>query len=363
MARVSFVILNYKAYREAMACADSVLALRGAREPGGDVSIVIVDNGSKNGSARALRERYAGRENVAVVASEKNLGFARGNNLGISYARRHFDPDFVVAANSDILFLQEDFCERVEGAYERRPFAILGGDVVDLEGGQHFNPVAEGREYTIRYMQKMVAISYAKAGAYRAARALLRCSPARRGGTKATREVGGAPGGARKKGKRAMREVGGELGGARGKGAVSQVGGTPGGARGKGERANARATREVGGRSVSAESLVGEEREGVLLHGCCLVFSRDFFKEMDGFWEGTFLYAEEEILYYLATRRGLRIVYDPGVRCVHKEAATVRSIARGPADEKAFYYAHVAESYRRFLALMRREEGHGSGKG
>lgn len=38
-----------------------------------------------------------------VIASEKNLGFARGNNLGIRYARSHFEPDFIVAANSDII--------------------------------------------------------------------------------------------------------------------------------------------------------------------------------------------------------------------------------------------------------------------
>ena len=56
-----------------------------------------------------------------VIASEKNLGFARGNNLGIRYARSHFEPDFIVAANSDIIFEQE------EQFYIQNIIAVDGG--------------------------------------------------------------------------------------------------------------------------------------------------------------------------------------------------------------------------------------------
>ena len=47
MGNISFVILNYKAYQEAIACAESVLKTQDYE----DIQIVIVDNGSGNGSA------------------------------------------------------------------------------------------------------------------------------------------------------------------------------------------------------------------------------------------------------------------------------------------------------------------------
>lgn len=99
MGTICFVILNYKTWREAAACAESILKT----QQGQDIRIVLVDNGSGNGSEESLREEFAGEKRVHVIASEKNLGFARGNNLGIRYARSHFEPDFIVAANSDII--------------------------------------------------------------------------------------------------------------------------------------------------------------------------------------------------------------------------------------------------------------------
>lgn len=86
-----------------------------------------------------MRNILSMKNGVRVTASGENLGFARGNNLGIRYAREHYDPDLIVAANSDILFEQPDFCERLFEIYDRKPYAILGADVVDATRTQHFN--------------------------------------------------------------------------------------------------------------------------------------------------------------------------------------------------------------------------------
>lgn len=100
MGNISFVILNYKTYQEAIACTESIFSSQTYE----DIKVVIVDNGSRNESVAALRERFGEDERVHLVTSPDNLGFAKGNNLGIAYAREHFDPDFIVAANSDIIF-------------------------------------------------------------------------------------------------------------------------------------------------------------------------------------------------------------------------------------------------------------------
>ena len=62
MGTICFVILNYKTWREAAACAESILKT----QQGQDIRIVLVDNGSGNGSEESLREEFAGEKRVQV---------------------------------------------------------------------------------------------------------------------------------------------------------------------------------------------------------------------------------------------------------------------------------------------------------
>jgi len=48
------------------------------------IEIIVVDNGSKINPVPAWEKKYS---NVLFIRSEKNLGFAGGNNLGIKYAK------------------------------------------------------------------------------------------------------------------------------------------------------------------------------------------------------------------------------------------------------------------------------------
>ena len=59
MGTICFVILNYKTWREAAACAESILKTQQEQ----DIRIVLVDNGSGNGSEESLREEFAGELN------------------------------------------------------------------------------------------------------------------------------------------------------------------------------------------------------------------------------------------------------------------------------------------------------------
>lgn len=296
MKKICFVILNYKTYKEAIACAMSVLTT----QKYSDINIIIVDNGSPNDSAEQLENYFKHEQRVHVIVSDENLGFAKGNNLGIKYAREHFEPDFIVIANSDIIFEQSDYCEKVVEIYERKPYAILGGDIIDAKRVQHFNPVARKRVYTIPYMRKQALVSEGKAWLYRIIKLLH------------------------------MKK--------------------------KVENKEQVTTREVEGKSVVANSRVEEELEDVLLHGCCMVFSKDFFQQLDGFWPETFLYAEEEIIYYLAMKKKLKIVYSPEIVCMHKEAVTTKQLYQDFCDGKIFYYNNVAKSYWKFYKLMKSYE-------
>lgn len=312
MGSISFVILNYKTWQESVACAESILQSQGYD----NYRIVIVDNGSENESVQKLKEHFSGESRVHVVVSEENLGFARGNNLGITYARDQFDPDFIVVANSDIIFEQPDYCEQLIQIYKKNRYDILGGDIVDASRTKHLNPVARQRVYSLNYMRKQVIVSWTKAMVFRLIR-LFHLKKAVAGHYGLTADENGIY--------------------------------TEDGSKNL-------TTREVEGKSVAADERIEHNLTGVLLHGCCITFSRDFFREFNGFYEKTFLYAEEEILYYLAMKKNQTVLYSPKITCVHKEGVSTKAVKKDFFDAKIFYFSHITKSYRLFLELMKSYE-------
>ena len=113
------VILNYEAYQETERCIASILARNVAF-----TGIVIVDNASQNKSVQYLKERYKGNDKITIVRSRQNVGFAKGNNIGIKVAKRKWDADFVLLLNSDTLIIQDDYVDKLYAAYEDGVAAI-----------------------------------------------------------------------------------------------------------------------------------------------------------------------------------------------------------------------------------------------
>ncbi len=54
------------------------------------------------------------------------------------------------------------------------------------------------------------------------------------------------------------------------------------------------------------------------LHGCCWIFSREFINLRDGLNESTFMYGEEDILFYELLLSGLVSLYVPDICVLHK---------------------------------------------
>jgi GT2 family glycosyltransferase len=79
--------------------------------------IIVVDNGSDDGSAQFLRERFP---QVRVLALERNLGFGGGSNAGFQAARN----DIVVLLNSDMR-VERNFLEPLlSGFDDDKTFAV-----------------------------------------------------------------------------------------------------------------------------------------------------------------------------------------------------------------------------------------------
>lgn len=103
MKKIAVVILNYCNDQETKNCVESIQIQKGVF-----VEIIIVDNGSPNGSYERLAKEYRNVPGIYVLRVHKNYGFAKGNNIGIQYAC-HLDAEFVYLLNSDIV-LQGETC-------------------------------------------------------------------------------------------------------------------------------------------------------------------------------------------------------------------------------------------------------------
>ena len=105
---VAAVILNYRNYLDTIECVESILnnsySLKG---------IVIVENGSDNESYVRIMNRFNKEPSVVILKNNKNLGYAKGNNIGICYARKQMGAKFVLVVNNDTIFYQEDFFSHI----------------------------------------------------------------------------------------------------------------------------------------------------------------------------------------------------------------------------------------------------------
>ena len=76
------------------------------------------------------------------------------------------------------------------------------------------------------------------------------------------------------------------------------------------------------------------------------MFSPDYLEnESRAFCPETFLYMEEEILAYQSKQKGYILIYEPGIKVLHKEeAATTQMAEQKQFDKYMFYTYHLRNS-------------------
>jgi len=107
----SVIILNWNGRHLMEECIGTVAA-----QSFRDFESIVVDNGSTDGSAVWLKERWG--EEISVVALPSNLGFAGGNSAGIRIAR----GKYVILLNNDTA-VDPGWLAALAGAARRHPDA------------------------------------------------------------------------------------------------------------------------------------------------------------------------------------------------------------------------------------------------
>jgi GT2 family glycosyltransferase len=92
---VCIIILNWNGIELTRECLRSLLNIKYLA-----TKTIVVDNGSTDNSAVILNNEFP---SVDLIALEKNFGYAGGNNIGIDYALKKHNCDFVLLLNNDTI--------------------------------------------------------------------------------------------------------------------------------------------------------------------------------------------------------------------------------------------------------------------
>jgi len=98
--QVSIITINYNGLADTCALLDTITF-------SDTMEVIVVDNASYNDEAGEIEKRYP---TVQVIRSDRNLGFAGGNNLGIKAAKGRY----IFLINNDTIFKGEKSEVRIQ---------------------------------------------------------------------------------------------------------------------------------------------------------------------------------------------------------------------------------------------------------
>ena len=124
--KLSILIVNWNTRDLVVACVNSILK----NEPVFSYEVIIVDNRSDDGSADAFKMQFGSDNRIKVIAAEKNLGFAAGNNL----AYRNSTGEFILLLNPDTEVREGALRKMVEFVERNPQIGILGPKIINPDG-------------------------------------------------------------------------------------------------------------------------------------------------------------------------------------------------------------------------------------
>jgi GT2 family glycosyltransferase/tetratricopeptide (TPR) repeat protein len=130
---VSIIILAHNQLRDTQQCLASIEKHTSLAH-----ELILVDNGSTDGTGQFFRSHAARHANVRVILNRANLGFSAGNNQGLACAR----GDTILLLNNDTV-ATSGWLERMLATLELYPDCGLVGPVSNSVSGPQLVPSAD----------------------------------------------------------------------------------------------------------------------------------------------------------------------------------------------------------------------------
>lgn len=118
--RVAAIVVNWNRWSDTLRCLASLKASTGV-----DLSIVVVDNASTDGSRAAIELAYP---DVEIMRNDANLGFAEGNNVAIRRLLRRGIP-YLLLLNNDAIVAPDAIARLVAPLEVNAALGVTSGAV------------------------------------------------------------------------------------------------------------------------------------------------------------------------------------------------------------------------------------------
>lgn len=295
MEKVSFVILHYMSYKDTVECIESILNNIDYT----NYNIIVIDNNSSNDSGNKLIEKYKYDKKIYIEINNENLGFAKGNNIGYKIAKEKYGSRFIVVLNNDTIIDQKDFLNLIVHQYELSKYYVLGPDIIAADG-VHQNPQRlKGMTLNeIDQLIKLYNIQYIR-------NKIIDIFKIHNIGKKIKKIIG--------------------------KNEFIKIN----------------------------ENKLFENKimKDVQLHGACVIFSPLYIKEKDyAFYPETYMYGEEDILFYICKKNNYKIIFDPKIKIKHKEDASTNYVLNDEIKKRLFTIKNGKKSINILRKLMINDE-------
>jgi len=121
--QLSVIILNYNVRYFLELC---VLSVQSALETI-DGEIIVIDNNSQDDSCQMMKQRFP---NVKLIQNKENLGFPKGNNIGVTQAK----GEYICILNPDTVVAEDTFTKVLAFAQKQSDLGIVGCKLIDGAG-------------------------------------------------------------------------------------------------------------------------------------------------------------------------------------------------------------------------------------
>ena len=144
--KVAIVVLNWNGWQDTIECLESLSQISYP-----NFQVIVVDNGSTDGSVEKIRQWAAGKIpvlskyfsyearnkpfNIDILELKENLGYARGNNAGIKHTFSLKDVKYVLILNNDTV-VYKDFLSPMVEVFNKYPKAgLVGPKILNYASG------------------------------------------------------------------------------------------------------------------------------------------------------------------------------------------------------------------------------------
>lgn len=126
--KLAIIVLTYNQKKMLEETLDSVTSKLNYK----NYKIFLVDNGSEDRHDKMVLKKFP---KVEVIRNEKNLGYSKGNNVGIKKALKEYHPDYFLLLNDDMELNDKDFLKKMlKVAESNKKIGVLGCQQLYTDG-------------------------------------------------------------------------------------------------------------------------------------------------------------------------------------------------------------------------------------